>query len=158
MQSMQKLMLLFFNLRAKLDKLTFPVFRLSQSGDFRSSKPQFQTENTIINNDIMSFLKFIGFIIDRECTAFRLILNRPRMLIGTFEFFIGICIFSELNCAVVRDRKGFPENIQTILNISLAFVIQIASQIIPRQLKPLEPSVNADFIKDIPQTVLYMTN
>ena len=80
------------------------------------------------------------------------------MLIGSLEFLIGIRIFSELNCAVVRDRKGFPENIQTILNISLAFVIQIASQIIPRQLKPLEPSVNADFIKDIPQTVLYMTN
>ena len=90
MQPMQKLMLLFFNLRAEFDKLTFPVFRFSQLSNFRTTKPQFQTENTIINNDMMSFLKFIGFIIDRECTAFRLILNRPRMLIGTFEFFIGI--------------------------------------------------------------------
>ena len=105
---------------------------------------------------MMSFLKFIGFIIDRECTAFRLILNRPRMLIGTFEFFIGICIFSELNCAVVRDRKGFLENINTVLNISLAFIIQIAGQITPRQLKLLEPPVNVDFIKDIPQAVLYL--
>ena len=85
----------------------------------------------IINNDIMSFLKFIGFIIDRECTAFRLILNRPRMLIGTLEFLIGICAFAELNRAVMRDRKGFLENIQTILNISLAFIIQIAGQITP---------------------------
>ena len=90
MQPVEKLMLLFFNLRAKLDKLAFPIFRFGQFSDFRSSKPQFQTENTIINNDMMSFLKFIGFIIDRECSAFRLILNRPRMLIGTFEFFIGI--------------------------------------------------------------------
>ena len=56
----------------------------------------------------------------------------------------------------MRDRKGFLKNIQTILNISLTFIIQIASQIIPRQLKPFEPSVNADFIKDISQTVLYL--
>ena len=131
MQPVEKLMLLIFNLRAKFDQLTFPVFSLSQLGNFRTTKPQFQTENTIINNDMMSFLKFIGFIIDRECTAFRLILNRPRMLIGTFEFFIGICIFSELNCAVVRDRKGFLENIQTILNICLALIVQIAGQITP---------------------------
>ena len=90
MQPMQKLMLLFFNLRAKLDKLTFPVFRLGQSGDFRTSKPQFQPQNMLVNNDIMPFLKFVRFIINRESTAFRLILNHPRMLIGAFEFFIGI--------------------------------------------------------------------
>ena len=78
------------------------------------------------------------------------------MLIGTLEFFIGICIFSELNCSVVRDRKGFLKNIQTILNIRLAFIIQIAGQITPRQLELLESSVNADFIKDISQTVLYL--
>ena len=56
------------------------------------------------------------------------------------------------------DRKGFLENIQTILNISLAFIIQIAGQIIPRQLELFEPPVNADFIKDIPQAVLYLLN
>ena len=83
-------MLLIFNLRAKFDQLTFPIFRRSQLGNFRTTKPQFQTENTIINNDMMSFLKFIGFIIDRKSTAFRLILDRPRMLIGSLEFFIGI--------------------------------------------------------------------
>ena len=82
-------MLLLFYLRAELDKLTFPVFRCSQLGDFRTPKPQFQTE-MLINNDTMPFLKFIGFIIDRECTAFRLILNRPRMLIGSLELLIGI--------------------------------------------------------------------
>ena len=80
------------------------------------------------------------------------------MLISALEFFIGICIFSELNCAVVRDRKGFLENINTILNISLAFIIQIAGQITPRQLELLEPSVNADFVKNIPQTVFYLLN
>lgn len=42
------------------------------------------------------------------------------------------------------------------MNISLTFIIQIAGQITPRQLKPFEPSVNADFIKDISQTVLYL--
>ncbi len=158
MQPVEKLMLLIFNLRAKLDKLAFPIFRFGQFSDFRSSKPQFQSKNMLVNLDIMPFLKLIRFIVDRECTAFRLILNRPRMLIGTFEFFIGICIFSELNCAVVRDRKGFLENIQTILNIRLAFIIQIAGQITPRQLELLESSVNADFIKDIPQAVLYLLN
>ena len=56
------------------------------------------------------------------------------------------------------DRKGFLENIQTILNIGLAFIIQIAGQIIPRQLELFEPSVNADFIKDISQAVLYLLN
>lgn len=61
---------------------------------------------------------------------------------------------AELNRTVVEDRKGFLENIQTILNIRLAVIIQIAGQIIPRQLKPLEPPVNADLIKDIPQVVL----
>ena len=78
------------------------------------------------------------------------------MLIGSLEFFIGIRIFTELNRVVMGDRKGFLENIQTILNIRLAFIIQIAGQIIPRQLKLLEPPVNADFIKDIPQAVLYL--
>ncbi len=78
------------------------------------------------------------------------------MLIGSLEFLIGIRIFSELNCAVVRDRKGFLENIQTILNIRLAFIIQIAGQVTPRQLELLEPSVNADFIKDIPQAMFYL--
>lgn len=63
---------------------------------------------------------------------------------------------AELNRTVVEDRKGFLENIQTILNIRLAVIIQIAGQIIPRQLKPLEPPVNADLIKDISQTVLYL--
>jgi len=63
---------------------------------------------------------------------------------------------AEFNRAVMRDRKGFLKNIQTILNISLTFIIQIAGQITPRQLKPFEPSVNADFIKDISQTVLYL--
>lgn len=90
MQSMQKLMLLFFNLQAKLDKLTFPVFRRDQFSDFRSSKPQFQSKNMLVNNDIMSFLEFIRFIINRKSTAFRLILDCPRMLIGAFESFIGI--------------------------------------------------------------------
>lgn len=75
MQSMQKLMLLFFNLRAKLDKLTFPVFRRGQSGDFRTSKPQFQPKNVLVNDDIMSFLKLIGLIINRKSTAFRFILD-----------------------------------------------------------------------------------
>lgn len=63
---------------------------------------------------------------------------------------------AELNRTVVEDREGFLKNIQTILNISLTFIIQIAGQITPRQLKLLEPSVNADFIKDISQTVLYL--
>ena len=116
-------MLLIFNLRAKFDQLTFPVFSLSQLGDFRTTKPQFQTENMLVNKDIMPFLKLIRFIINRESTAFRLILDRPRMLIGTLELLTGIRIFTELNRAVMRDRKGFLENIQTILNISLAFVI-----------------------------------
>ena len=158
MQPVEKLMLLFFNLRAKLDKLAFPVFKLGQFSDFRSSKPQFQPQNVLVNNDIMPFLKFVRFIINRKSTAFRLILNRPRMLIGPLKFLIGICVLSELNRAVMRDRKGFLENIQTILNISLAFIIQIAGQVTPRQFEFLEPSVNADFIKDIPQTVLYLLN
>ena len=149
-------MLLIFNLRAKFDQLTFPVFSLSQLGDFRTTKPQFQTENMLVNKDIMPFLKLIRFIINRESTAFRLILDRPRMLIGTLEFLTGIRIFTELNRAVMRDRKGFLENIQTVLNIRFVFIIQIAGQITPRQLKLLEPPVNADFIKDIPQTVLYL--
>ena len=76
------------------------------------------------------------------------------MLIGSLKFFIEICVFSKLNRAVMRDRKGFLENIQTILNIRLAVIIQIAGQITPRQLKPFEPPVNADCIKDIPQVVL----
>lgn len=80
------------------------------------------------------------------------------MLIGAFKFFIEIYVFSKLNRAVMRDRKGFLENIQTILNIGLAIIIQITGQITPRQLKPFEPPVNADFIKDIPQTVLYLLN
>ena len=124
-------MLLLFYLRAELDKLAFPILRFGQFSDFRSSKPQFQSKNMLVNLDIMPFLKLIRFIINRESTAFRLILNRPRMLIGSLEFFIGILIFTELNCAVVRDRKGFLENIQTILNIGLAFIIQIAGQITP---------------------------
>ena len=78
------------------------------------------------------------------------------MLIGSLELLIGICVLSELNRVVMGDRKGFLENIQTILNISLTFIIQIACQITPRQLELLEPPVNADFIKDIPQTVLYL--
>ncbi|RHT86623.1 hypothetical protein DW724_12530 [Butyricicoccus sp. AM27-36] len=61
---------------------------------------------------------------------------------------------AELNRTVVEDGKGFLENIQTILNIRLAIIIQIAGQITPRQLELLEPPVNADFIKDISQTVL----
>ncbi|WP_455492577.1 hypothetical protein [Butyricicoccus sp.] len=65
---------------------------------------------------------------------------------------------AELNRTVVEDRKGFLENIQTILNIRLAIIIQIAGQITPRQLKPFEPPVNTDFIKDISQTVLYLLN
>ena len=76
------------------------------------------------------------------------------MLIGSLELLIGICVFSKLNRVVMGDRKGFPENIQTILNIGLAIIIQITGQITPRQLKPLEPPVNADFIKDISQVVL----
>lgn len=158
MQPMQKLMLLLFNLRAKLDKLAFPIFRFGQFSDFRSSKPQFQPQNMLVNNDTMPFFKFIGFIVDRECAAFRLILDRSRMLIGTLEFFIGICVLYELNRVVMGDRKGFLENIQTILNIRLAFIIQIAGQITPRQLEFLEPPVNADLIKDISQTVLYLLN
>ena len=112
----------------------------------------------LVNLDIMPFLKLIRFIINRESTAFRLILDCPRMLIGSLELLIGICVFSKLNRVVMGDRKGFLENINTILNISLAFIIQIAGQITPRQLELLEPSVNADFIKDISQTVLYLLN
>ena len=63
---------------------------------------------------------------------------------------------TEFNHAIIGDRKGFLENIQTILNIRLAVIIQIAGQITPRQLELLEPPVNADFIKDISQTVLYL--
>ena len=158
MQPMEKLMLLLFYLRAELDKLTFPIFRRSQLGDFRTTKPQFQSKNMLVNLDIMPFLKLIRFIINRESTAFRLILDCPRMLIGSLELLIGICVFSKLNRVVMGDRKGFLENINTILNISLAFIIQIAGQITPRQLELLEPSVNADFIKDISQTVLYLLN
>ena len=65
---------------------------------------------------------------------------------------------TEFNHAIIGDRKGFLENIQTILNIRLAVIIQITGQITPRQLKPFEPPVNADFIKDISQTVLYLLN
>ena len=57
---MQKLMLLLFDLRAKLNKLTFPVFGFGQFSNFRTSKPQFQTENMIINNDMMPFFQLIG--------------------------------------------------------------------------------------------------
>jgi len=155
---MQKLMLLIFNLRAKFDQLAFPVFDLRYLSDFRTSKPQFQPKNVLVYDDIMPFLKLIRFIINRESTAFRLILDCPRMLIGSLELLIGICVFSKLNRVVMGDRKGFLENINTILNISLAFIIQIAGQITPRQLELLEPSVNADFIKDISQTVLYLLN
>ena len=56
------------------------------------------------------------------------------------------------------DRKGFLENIQTILNIRFAFIIQIAGQVTPRQLELPEPPVNADFVKNIPQMVLYLLN
>ena len=77
MQPVEKLMLLIFNLRAKLDKLTFPVFRRDQFSDFRSSKPQFQSKNMLVNLDIMPFFEFIRFIINRECAAFRLILDCP---------------------------------------------------------------------------------
>ena len=70
-------MLLLFYLRAELDKLTFPVFKLGQFSDFRSSKPQFQPQNVLINNDMMPFFQLIGLIINRECTAFRLILDCP---------------------------------------------------------------------------------
>ena len=70
-------MLLFFNLRAKFDQLTFPVFSLSQLGDFRTTKPQFQSKNMLVNLDIMPFLKFIGLIINLKSTAFRLILDCP---------------------------------------------------------------------------------
>ena len=80
------------------------------------------------------------------------------MLIGSLELLIGICVFSKLNRVVMGDRKGFLKNIQTILNISLTFIIQIAGQVTPRQLELFEPSVNADFIKDIPQAVLYLLN
>ena len=38
----------------------------------------------------------------------------------------------------------------------LILMLAIKRQIIPRQLKLLEPPVNADFIKDISQTVLYL--
>lgn len=69
MQPMQKLMLLFFNLRAKLNKLPFPIFRRSQLGNFRTTKPQFQSENMLINNDTMPFFQFIGLIINREFRA-----------------------------------------------------------------------------------------
>ena len=69
MQPMQKLMLLFFNLRAKFDKLTFPVFGFGQFSNFRTSKPQFQSENMIINNNMMPFFQFIGLIINREFRA-----------------------------------------------------------------------------------------
>ena len=131
MQPMEKLMLLLFYLRAELDKLTFPIFRRSQLGDFRTTKPQFQSKNMLVNLDIMPFLKLIRFIINLESTAFRLILNRPLMLIGSLELLIGICVFSKLNRVVMGDRKGFLENIQTILNIGLALIIQIAGQITP---------------------------
>ena len=77
MQPVEKLMLLIFNLRAKFDQLTFPVFSLSQLGDFRTTKPQFQSKNMLVNLDIMPFLKLIRFIINRESTAFRLILDCP---------------------------------------------------------------------------------
>ena len=69
MQSVQKLMLLLFNLRAKLNKLPFPRFSLSQLSDFRTTKPQFQPENMLINNDTMPFFQFIGLIINREFRA-----------------------------------------------------------------------------------------
>ena len=94
-------MLLFFNLRAKFDQLTFPVFSLSQLGDFRTTKSQFQSKNMLVNNDIMSFLEFIRFIINRKSTAFRLILDCPWMLIGSLELLIGICVFSKLNRVVM---------------------------------------------------------
>lgn len=45
------------------------------------------------------------------------------MLIGSLELLIGICVLSELNRVVMGDRKGFLENINTILNISPMFVI-----------------------------------
>ena len=90
MQPVEKLMLLIFNLRAKLDKLAFPIFRFGQFSDFRTTKPQFQSKNMLVNLDIMPFFEFIRFIINRESTAFRLILDRPRMLIGTLELLIGI--------------------------------------------------------------------
>ena len=96
MQPVEKLMLLIFNLRAKLDKLAFPIFSLSQLGDFRTTKPQFQSKNMLVNLDIMPFLKLIRFIINRESTAFRLILDRPRMLIGTLELLTGIRILPNL--------------------------------------------------------------
>ena len=80
------------------------------------------------------------------------------MLIGSFELLIGICVFSKLNRVVMGDRKGFLENIQTILNIRLAFIIQIAGQVTPRQLELFEPPINADFIKDIPQAMFYLLN
>ena len=47
MQPMQKLMLMHLNLRAKLNKLPFPRFSLSQLSDFRTTKPQFQSENML---------------------------------------------------------------------------------------------------------------
>ena len=78
------------------------------------------------------------------------------MLIGSLELLIGICVLSELNRVVMGDRKGFLENINTILNISPMFIIQIAGQITPRQPELLEPPVNADFIKDIPQAMFYL--
>mgnify|MGYP000464817885 CR=1 FL=1 len=138
-------MLLLFYLRAELDKLTFPIFRRSQLGDFRTTKPQFQSKNMLVNLDIMPFLKLIRFIINRESTAFRLILDCPRMLIGSLELLIEICVFSKLNRVVMGDRKGFLENINTILNISLAFIIQIArSNHNLDSFELLEPSVNAD--------------
>lgn len=69
--------------------------------------------------------------------------------------------FNQLNHVLsgsIEDRKGFLENIQTILNIRLAFIIQIAGQVTPRQLELFEPPVNADFIKDIPQAMFYLLN
>ena len=70
-------MLLIFNLRAKFNQLAFPVFDLRYLSDFRTSKPQFQPKNVLVYDDIMPFLKLIRFIINRECTAFRLILDCP---------------------------------------------------------------------------------
>ena len=88
MQPVEKLMLLIFNLRAKLDKLAFPIFRFGQFSDFRTTKPQFQSKNMLVNLDIMPFLKLIRFIINWESTAFRLIFS-----------IVHECLLAPLNCS-----------------------------------------------------------
>ena len=69
---------------------------LSQSLDLVSlvifDRPNRNSSRRICSSILIScrFFEFIRFIINRESTAFRLILDCPRMLIGALEFFIGI--------------------------------------------------------------------